>query len=307
MLSGSGPGAADARAALALWQQDPSGPLVPVSRGVNSVFAARVGGHTAFLRLTASGWRTRADIEEELRFVSHLGAHGIGVAEALPALSGRSLEATDTGHAVCFRRAPGVFVRPDALERAPMLHAWGAALAQMHRAAVTFDAPRTGWRSDWRREPVLIDGLERLHATDPESSAEADAILAELDARQHCLGPKAMIHADFAPQNFRFARGTLTAFDFDNACVHWAAYDLAVARSVLRRRPGGLASFDRIVAGYEGIADLPCSGEAIDLLERLRALYVLCDRVMAAKRVPGSDTATATSRARFLAHVRDGL
>ena len=124
-----------------------------------------------------------------------------------------------------------------------------------------------------------------------------------VEDRASSFGQTGFIHADFAPQNYRCKRNTdLTAFDLDNCVRHWLAYDLAVAVSILTRSQEGEESIHQLLTGYQEIAPLPCAREALQELAKLRALYVLCDRIRADLR---DDTtkgnAVAKARGRLMA------
>jgi len=109
----------------------------------------------------------------------------------------------------------------------------------------------------------MQDGLAKIEAQDPELTRAAVGMLSELERSRSALGEVGMIHADLAPQNFRFEPGTgITSFDFANCCHHWFLYNLAVSRSVLHLqlerekldsvRPGGRASLLTAVRGLAG-------------------------------------------------------
>jgi hypothetical protein len=62
----------------------------------------------------------------------------------------------------------------------------------------------SGWRRDWRREPVLVEGLKHIRANDKQLTCCVDAILAGVDLQGGTFGEVGMIHADLGPQNFRY-------------------------------------------------------------------------------------------------------
>ena len=164
----------------------------------------------------------------------------------VPSLAGRVIEIVDGCFAGLFRRAPGLHVTPlDAAWSEDLLRAWGRTLAQQHEASLTFRNPYGGWRRDWRLEPVMQDGLAMIKTQDAEMGQAAAGVLSALERSRPALGEVGMIHADFAPQNFRHEPKTgITAFDFANCCCHWFLYDLAVSRSVLRLQPEREGRFD---------------------------------------------------------------
>ena len=259
--------------------------LRPRHGAVNAVLEVRTGCGATFLRLTPTSWRSRADIACELAFVRHLARGGCRVARPAPSRSGALVEKTGGWLAALFEEAPGALVEPGGPGWGEaMLRAWGEALGRQHRAQADFEPPTGTWRRDWRAEPVLVQGIEALTRTDPAAHEAARHVLAAVEEHVEDLGPIGMIHADFAPQNFRWSpSGGVAAFDFDNCCRHWLLYDLAVAQSVLARLDDADRLMGWVVDGYEAVAPLPGDLGLIDILMRLRLLYVLCDRLWVAE------------------------
>ena len=279
-----GPSEERVRDALSRWARPDSVEVRRHHQAVNAVLEVRLGGATFYLRLTPTSWRSRADVACELAFVGHLVRRGCRVASPIPSSSGSLVEEVSDWFATMYERAPGVSAEPGgaAWEEA-MFRAWGEALARQHLAAQDFDVPAATWRRDWRAEPVLVRGVEALRRTDPAAHEAAEDVLEAVEREAEGLGTVGMIHADFAPQNFRWSSsGGITAFDFDNACRHWLFYDLTVARLVLARFDHPERLLGWIVSGYETLAPLPGDPSLIDVLARLRLLYVLCDRLWTA-------------------------
>jgi len=257
----------------------------------NAVFAVESNSDTCFLRLSDPASRTLEDIEDEVAFLAHLSARGVWVAMPAPSLAGRIVEAIGGHFAVLFRRAPGLHVTPsDAEWGEDLFRAWGRTLAQQHEASRTFRNPSEGWRRDWRLEPVMRDGLARIEAQDAELARMGASVLSELERCSPALGEVGTIHADFAPQNFRYEPGKgITAFDFANCCHHWFLYDLAVSRSVLRLRPERDKLVLWITNGYQEVRPSPGDNALLGLLLKLRVLYVYCDRLRQFGDVPNAN------------------
>ena len=269
------------REALSRWAYSDGVELRRRHQAVNAVLEVRRGRSTSFLRLAPASRRSRADVACELAFVGHLARRGCRVARPVPSSSGSLVEEVGGWLAAMFERAPGAPVEPGGPRWGEaMLRAWGEALARQHRAAQGFEVPAATWRRDWRAEPVLVRGIETLGRTDPAAHEAARRVLEAVEGHAEGLGTVGMIHADLAPQNFRWSPlGGVTAFDFDNACRHWLLHDLAVARSVLARFDHPERLLGWIASGYEAVAPLPGDPGLIDVLARLRLLYVLCDRL----------------------------
>ncbi|QBY02544.1 hypothetical protein E2K80_18860 [Rhodophyticola sp. CCM32] len=290
-----------AHSTLGFWSLQLSGELIAHQEQPASVFEARSLAGTFFLRLSPLWWRSREAVACELAFLAHLHQHGCRVAQPVATkLGATSVEAE--GHtAVLFEAASGHQPGQDDPDwKMRVLPDWGRTLALQHVAAQDFVPPVSSWRDDWRVEPVFAEGLARLQRNDPKAAKAADDILNTVENRADSFGPTGFIHADFAPQNYRYQRNTgLTVFDFDNCVRHWQAYDLAVAVSILMRSQEGEESIQRLVEGYQEIAPLPCARDALQELVKLRVLYVLCDRICAELRVE-----TASSHVIAKAHSR---
>jgi Ser/Thr protein kinase RdoA (MazF antagonist) len=280
-----------ATAALSLWSGARQKLVVPFGTSASSVSGVRINGTTHFLRLTRQSFRNIDDVTDELSFLYHLCSHGVRVAMPVPSIHNRSVERVGDYLASLFRRSPGLRVRPEArLWNRAFFREWGRTLAFQHQAAGTFCNLLSGWRQDWRRDPVLVEGLIYIRTNDEQLAHCADAILAELDLQGGALGEVGMIHADLAPQNFRYDPEIgITAFDFDNCCRHWLLYDMAVALSVLRVRPEREQLVQWIFEGYRDLRPFPGDPGLLRLLLRLRLLYVYCDRLYSFGVTPGPE------------------
>jgi Ser/Thr protein kinase RdoA (MazF antagonist) len=270
-----------ARIALGLWPGAYRDILVPFGTSASSVFGVRVNGITHFLRLTDRSFRSLDDATGEMSFLTHLHSQSVQVALPVLSIHGRAVEEVGDHFAALFRRAPGVRVMPESAHWNKLLfREWGRALARHHTAARTFLNRPSGWRHDWRREPVLVAGLARIQLNDNELAQISDKVFAELEAHASALGEIGTIHADMGPQNFRYdTRSGITSFDFDNCCRHWLLYDVVISQSVLRLRPDREKLLQWIIEGYQELRPLPGDRHLSGLLLRLRLLYVYCDRL----------------------------
>src|SRR5215510_12952153 len=193
-----------AMAALNLWSGARQDLLVPFGTSASSVFGVRINGATHFLRLTSRSFRSLDDAGDENLFLRHLCSHGVRVAMPVPSIHDQSVERVGDYLATVFRRAPGLRLTPEApLWNRAFFQTWGRTLALQHEAARSFRSILSGWRGDWRREPVLVQGLKFIRANDEQLAHCVDAIFAELDLQGGAFGEVGMIHADLGPQNFR--------------------------------------------------------------------------------------------------------
>jgi amicoumacin kinase len=290
-------------AALSLWPGARQQLLVPFGTSASSVFGARLNGATHFLRLTRRSFRSVDDVNDELSFLHHLCSHGVRVAMPVPSIRDRNKEEVGDYVATLFRRARGLRVTPESRRwNSAFFREWGRTLAFLHQAARTFCSPLSGWRQDWRREPALVEGLKSIRANDEQLAHCVDDISSGLDLQSDTFGEVGMIHADLAPQNFRYDPDVgITAFDFDNCCRHWCLYDIAVSLSVLRLRPEREQLVQWIFEGYRELRPFPGNPGSLRFLLRLRLLYVYCDRLYSFGATPDPD------QTRILRALRDRL
>jgi Ser/Thr protein kinase RdoA (MazF antagonist) len=181
-MDGNIPTLQPAMAALKLWPGTRQNLLVPFGTSASSVFGVRVNGTTHFLRLTSQSFRSVDDISDELSFLNHLCAHGVRVAMPVPSVHGETVKSVGDYLATLFRRAPGLRLTPESrLWNRALFREWGRILAFQHQAARTFCNPSSGWRQDWRGEPVLVEGLKYIRANDEQLARSVDAIFTDLN------------------------------------------------------------------------------------------------------------------------------
>src|SRR5215510_10412955 len=199
-MDGNTPISQAALAALKLWS-GARNLLVPFGTSASSVFGTRVNGATHFLRLTSQSFRSADDAADEVSFLHHLCSHGVQVAMPVPSIHGGTVEKVGDYLATLFRRAPGLRLTPETPRwNRAFFWEWGRTLASQHQASRTFCNPSSGWRRDWRREPVLVEGLKHIQANDKQVAHCVDDTFAGLELQGGAFGEYGTIHADFAPQ-----------------------------------------------------------------------------------------------------------
>lgn len=204
--------------------------------------------------------RTCAGLAEEHRFIAHLVRACIRVPEVMLTADGFGAVAIDDWTYELHRQSAGADLYRDRLSWTPFLshahaNAAGAALARLHVAAQSYDAPA-------RRVQPLVASFTILPATDPMAAAEAyvaarPALAACLAGRDWRRGlarlfatadeglaerlaaqPALWTHNDWHPSNLLWTGDgeVCTAFDFGLADRTCAAHDLAIAieRSAVR-------------------------------------------------------------------------
>lgn len=202
--------------------------LTYVRSGYNFIFRFLQASEPRFLRLTPTARRDRAAIEAEVAFIQHVANAGLAVALPVPSERGALVEEMATGDerylAVVFAGLHGDQFEVDDLDEA-RFHAWGRALAVLHRASETF--PPHPARPHWADEV-----RESLRAFPPEETTIAQVLTSgltwlealPLDARDYGL-----IHGDFELDNLVWDGGRAQALDFDDAMYAPYALDLAIA------------------------------------------------------------------------------
>lgn len=284
-----------ARRALHLW---PGGPeaaktLERLATSGNDVWRFDHAGRPYILRLTHDAWRTKAMNLAECAFLEHAAACGALVHRPVPARSGARVESVDDASASVFTWAPGDLVtRDDPRSNEAFFREWGRALADLHDAAESYDGPP---RFEWRDEALLADADRILPAADGAIRAGRDELYARLVALPMSRANSGLIHADFAPQNFRYGKdGRITSFDFGNLCRHWFVADLVISLSTLRRDPQRDRLRTWILAGYTARRTLdPAAWAERDTFLRLRMLDVYLSRLVWFGPSPG-ETQRAT-------------
>jgi amicoumacin kinase len=180
------------------------------------------------VRITESAHRSSSELEAELDWVDYLARRGLTVARPLPSRHGRLVERL-ADYGVCvFRRAPGKPPR-EAADFAPhRLRLWGAYIGRMHRLTRDYrPSPGITPRRAWNLDEALAVARRGLNPRDEPAYSQFTALVAWLQGLPRTSDCYGLVHADMHQGNFHLDGDTLTAFDFDDCCHHWFAYDLA--------------------------------------------------------------------------------
>lgn len=268
--------------ALARWE-GLAGPLEVLGDRDNLVCAVSRGASRHVLRLTHSDRRTEDQVTAEMHFVDYLAREGVDVATPLPSRSGSLVERVEarSGYfsACLLTWAPGQRVTyRSSLWTEPMIGAWGRTLGRIHALSRTYEPLPEAPRFSWRDDDVWANALTYLPARETvarERRVELQPRLERLPQAPESFG---MIHGDLGSANFHVEGQRLVVFDFDDCCLHWYAYDIAVALWAYRL----LGPDDRQrhrttwLQGYQSVCALePLWLPILDLFFELRALYLL--------------------------------
>jgi amicoumacin kinase len=235
----------------------------PVALGSweNFVYAAHRPEGRFVVRITEATRRSFTEVEAETSWVRALGESGVSVARPLISRTGRLVERLDgtasTFFAAAFQWLPGSGVSPLQWRGAgPTLWSrWAEAVARLHVTAQTLP-PCAGPARRWDNDPLLesmYSGLPR-HVAD-----ERDCVLEWIAGLDEPSGIFGVVHGDLHGRNVRLLRRSLHIFDFDDACRHWATYDLAVVLQWAFQTDGDPeyeGAFRSLVEGYAAVHPL---------------------------------------------------
>ncbi|MBK8229696.1 MAG: phosphotransferase [Candidatus Eisenbacteria bacterium] len=252
---------------------------VHVATSGNSVYHVVSGGERYALRLTDPEHRTGPENEAETEFIRHLVAQALPVASPVASRAGRFVEEVEGVSASLFGWIDGEEVDWTGPHwQAGFFRAWGRALGAIHRASIGYrGAPR--W--EWQDERLLGQAEALIPEDDLVSRAELALTMRELAPLPRTEQEYGMIHADFAPLNFRFSPpDRIMAFDFGNCCRHWFVQDIAISLLFFRRDAGREGFATAFLAGYQEARPIPAeTWRGLGSLMRLRILYVYLSRL----------------------------
>lgn len=277
----------DAEKFVSQWTGDVSSIEHIGDRG-NSIFSFRnPQGQLQILRFTDPDFRSFEELVSELNFVNYLYAAGIPVAKSLPTKDGRPafLADCESGALICssIAYAPGLEVQEGSPHwNKDFFKEWGRNLGLIHQAATRFKPGQGFKRWQWKDEILIARAEQLIPSEDKASLKEFREVMDSCRSLPQSSAEFGLIHADHAPQNFRYApQGKqITAFDFGNCCYHWFVSDLAIALSTVRRKPNREEIRESLLEGYSSIRALPSDHDKlIELFIRLRVVYVYLSRL----------------------------
>ena len=228
---------AEARAACAeMWGITGYGEKLGASE--NFVFAVKVAGGEAVLRLTHSDRRPEEQVAAEIAFMRHLADAGVPVPEVLPAPNRAFLQRLEVANGyftgvlmekvpgtVLSRRFPRGSVMPEWIVRE-----WGRAIGRMHRLSADLNREGVTFaRNRWDR--IYTDEADALRP-------EEQAVRPHARARQQLVeqfhsfaeDPDSfgLIHMDLHQGNIIVSEDRFTCIDFDDSSYHFFIQDIAM-------------------------------------------------------------------------------
>ncbi|MCJ8008457.1 phosphotransferase enzyme family protein [Lederbergia wuyishanensis] len=204
--------------------------LTYVGGNVNHVYQypAENGQPSRILRLSNQNWRNEKEALAELHFIEYLFDNGVSVPKIFPSKAGKLVEkVTDHYHVSVFSKAPGrIPTEEDWNEK--MFINWGRIVGQMHLLTKSYIPLNETKRRDWIEEPWM-DMMRHLPSEEPIARQKAREMLNWLETLPKDKKNYGLVHCDLHAHNiFATLDGTITAFDFDDCCYHWFAYDIAI-------------------------------------------------------------------------------
>ncbi|MED1204391.1 phosphotransferase enzyme family protein [Heyndrickxia acidicola] len=264
----------------------------------NYVFEVYQKGVPQILRVTHSSHRSKEELESELDWIQYLHRNGIHIPNVIESAEGHTVEAFKAGDthffASLFEKAAGSGVKAEEAGK-EMIIAWGKMIGKMHRITKDYTPPAgIKPRYQWTDNDLLdfekyFDG-EDAHLL--EHAREIVRQIGELPANRESFG---LIHSDIHLGNFFYDGKEIHVFDFDDACYHYFASDIAIPlyyTATFRDFKGTRAErtayakefMDAFLSGYREENDLPAEYlAAIPLFLKLRDidLYAVLNKKVA--------------------------
>lgn len=222
-----------------------------------------------------------ADLPFFLDLLDHLSAAGAPVPRTIHDRGGGSFRMVGEKAVALIEFLPGISVdRPTPAQA----HAVGAALAQMHKAALDFPLARANALGCAASLATLAGcAPAALGSIDPALPFYVEQGMALVDAWPDGL-PQTVIHSDLFPDNVLMLGNRVSGMiDFYFACTDAAVYDLAITHAAWSFERGGDAFRPDIGAalmqGYEAVRPLEAAERrALPLLAQTACLRFVASR-----------------------------
>lgn len=184
--------------------------------------------------------KKESQIQAEIDFIRYLSKNGANVVKPLLSKRNTYVEHVDIHqkYTICaFEKAAGKIIdaRNNMEWNDKLFQSWGKIMGKMHKLTKAYiPANQEYKRPEWNEElldyensifnPNLIlwEGNETVFHKWRELLRELSMLPKDKDSY-------GLIHCDLHSLNFFVSEGEITAFDFDDCCYHWFAYDIAIA------------------------------------------------------------------------------
>lgn len=264
--------------ALTNYGADESASLTFVKYRENYVFRVDEPGGSYALRLHRNGYRTDAEILEELELIAALGAAGVAVPRVRLTVDGepfcRVVDADGDAHQIDMSEwVPGAVPLGDVGEAfsgeasvdTAVFHALGALVADLHNQTATLEREHESVRAPWDAgglvgdTAVWGDPRRAFHDGAPGHAVVDQAmslLKAELEAYGKSPDRYGAIHADVTPENVLVRDGQMTIIDFDDSGDGYYLFDLATAVFFYLPHPRFDDVVSALLAGYQSARPL---------------------------------------------------
>ena len=196
-----------------------------------------------FAPIPAVNPKAEARFAARYDFATFIAAGGAGVARPVRSKDGNLIEwITDPAH-----RSRWALVAVEWIDGGPIeahrlnqyassvIRAWGALMGRMH--ALTKSFPATDAVYGWDEESTHFMNT----CGDPGVAEKWKGMRAHLAGLSRDVDSYGFVHNDLHSMNVIAAGDRVTAIDFDDACYHWFACDIAIAmQAVLWSAPDGV-------------------------------------------------------------------
>ncbi|MBS4220001.1 phosphotransferase [Bacillus sp. FJAT-49711] len=204
--------------------------LTHIGGNVNDVYEypAQNGFPSRIIRVSNQKWRNEKEALAELNFIKYLYDNGVSVPKIFPSKTGKLVENVIGGYyASLFFKAPGRIPIDEDWDEEMFVN-WGRIIGQMHLLTQSYVPLQNVKRRDWKQEPWM-DMMRHLPNEETIARQKAKELLNWLDTLPKDSKNYGLVHCDLHAHNiFVTKESAITAFDFDDSCYHWFAYDIAI-------------------------------------------------------------------------------
>ncbi len=208
-------------------------------RVANFVYFTNKESQEVVLRLTEPSHRSLDEIKSELDWMNYLTQKGLLIAQPILGVDHSFIQETEPSEsdfyfAALFKKALGTPLPNKNLSYA-FVEKWGSYLGKMHRLTKEY-RPSNGIqiRQQWDQDASLIMALRSVGSVDKTSTERLNELMDWMRTLPKDFESYGLIHCDFHQGNFHVQEDEITAFDFDDSCYHWFAYDMVPAMNSIR-------------------------------------------------------------------------
>lgn len=243
-------------------------PLQFIRHLANFVYESARGDESLIVRITASDYRTKTQLQAELEWAHHLATQGVRVAAPVTSKNSLLIEEVEFDslkfYVSVFKKAPGRFIQCPDDYTPKVFHLWGKTIGEMHRATESFKPSGAG-RPHWCEDTMYSETMIGFKTSNEQPiRALFQDLLDHLNQKPKTPNIYNLIHADLHKGNFFYDGNDITFFDLDDSNYHWLAYDLGVALMNINDVYGSInqkydpeAVRSHMLAGYVSVRPLP--------------------------------------------------